>query len=109
MARGYDRVLTIGCDMPRVPGELIDALIDAAPAYCGNAPILGCWPTSAATALDSDLNTLAHEPGTKDPRLSIRRWATSIAAHPIAAPAPLLNVNTPADLSSLASALPRSP
>ncbi|HEU4960279.1 MAG TPA: molybdenum cofactor guanylyltransferase [Sphingomonas sp.] len=123
---GHDRVLTIGCDMPHIPAELIGALIARTSAYCCDAPILGCWPASTIKSLDRHLSALAeagsqfdgsiglppsrqHEHGAKDPRLSIRRWASSIAAQPIAAPTPIANVNTPADLARFASLPPGSP
>lgn len=95
--RGFDAVLTIGCDMPDVPGELIARLLAAgAPAFCGDAPILGLWPAVLGPAL---LDRLAGRvPGAKDGRLSIRRWALDMGATPVAALGPLANVNTPADL-----------
>ncbi|MGI4731521.1 MAG: molybdenum cofactor guanylyltransferase [Janthinobacterium lividum] len=95
-AHGFDTVVTIGCDMPDVPRELIGRLLAAAPAYCADAPILGAWPAALAPALIGRLS--AAVPGAKDGRLSIRRWATEIGATPVLAPAPLANVNTPADL-----------
>ena len=112
-AHHYDRVLTIGCDMPRAPAELIEMLITQAPAYCSDAPVLACWPASTAAALDTylggpvDAGVQLVEPGAKDPRLSIRRWASSIGAHPIAATAQVPNVNTPADLALFTSLSPR--
>jgi molybdopterin-guanine dinucleotide biosynthesis protein A len=90
---GYDRVLTIGCDMPSVPSALFAALIDAAPAYCREAPILGCWPASLAPALD---NHVEH-----DSKRSIRGWAERVSALAIEAPETLTNVNVPADLAML--------
>jgi molybdopterin-guanine dinucleotide biosynthesis protein A len=111
-AHRYDRVLTIGCDMPRIPAGLIEMLIARAPAYCSDAPILACWSASTAADLDRYLSTPSkaggstglrlsreHEEGAKDPRLSIRGWALSIDVRPIAASAPIANVNTPTDLS----------
>lgn len=90
---GYDRVLTIGCDMPSVPKSLLMTLIDMAPAYCREAPILGCWPASLAGTLDHHLE--------RDAKRSIRGWAERVAGQAIEAPAPLANVNTPADLVAL--------
>lgn len=48
---GFDRVLTIGCDMPRVPVALVEALLRRAPSYCVEAPVLGHWPVSALAQL----------------------------------------------------------
>ena len=90
-SHGYDRVLTIGCDMPSVPANLFTALIDSAPAYCREAPILGCWPSSLAPALDNHVE--------KDSNRSIRGWAEHVSAAAIEASEPLANINTPADLS----------
>ncbi|RZF66518.1 molybdenum cofactor guanylyltransferase [Sphingomonas populi] len=94
--RGYTQVLTIGCDMPRVPPVLIADLIARAPAYCSDAPILGCWRADAAGMLATRLD--GHASGTKSAALSIRRWADATGAIAVPAPAPLFNVNTPADL-----------
>jgi len=95
-ASGYTHVLTIGCDMPRVPAALIADLIARAPAYCGDAPILGCWRADAAPMLAARL--AGHVGGAKNGALSIRRWADAAGATALPAPAPLFNVNTPADL-----------
>jgi len=92
-SRGVRCVLTIGCDMPTVPPELIEALLRREPSYCADAPVLGLWPSACGAHL------LAHlEHG--DDR-SVRGWARSIGALPIAAPRPLANVNTRADLDAL--------
>lgn len=93
---GYSHVLTIGCDMPRVPAALIADLIARAPAYCSDAPILGCWRADAAGMLAARLD--GHVGGTKTAALSIRRWADAVGAIAVLASAPLFNVNTPADL-----------
>lgn len=90
---GFASVLTIGCDMPRLPPELLDALLRRAPSYCADAPILGHWPTALAD------DVLAHIVASE--RRSVRGWARSIGAVPIASPAPLANVNTPQDLMAL--------
>ncbi len=90
---GFDTVLTIGCDMPRLPAMLLDTLLHRAPSYCADAPILGHWPSALGAQL------LAHIEASD--RRSVRGWASSIGALPIASPAPLDNVNTPADLLAL--------
>lgn len=91
-AQRCDRVLTIGCDMPRVPEGLLEMLIGQAPAYCRAAPILGCWPASLARSLDAYV--------AEDARRAIRGWAESVGAAPVDT-APLANINTPADLAAL--------
>jgi len=95
-ANGFTQVLTIGCDMPLVPPALLADLIATAPAYCRDAPILGCWPAEAGAGLVARL--AGHETGVKNGALSIRRWAERIGATAVAAPARLHNINTPADL-----------
>ena len=90
---GNDHVLTIGCDMPRLPDGLLETLIDAGSAYCRQAPILGCWPVSLASHLDIHLEN--------DARRSVRGWAERVGATVIDAGMPLANVNTPADLATL--------
>ncbi len=95
--QGFASVLTIGCDMPRVPADLLTNLVATLPRYCADAPILGHWPASEADALRRHIGDMTG----KNPRLSIRRWAEAIGATPIAAPVPLANINTPADLAAL--------
>ena len=129
-AHGFDTVLTIACDMPDVPGELIDTLLRRAPACCADAPVLGHWPAALAGELIERLSAVAPSPrpragvqgsapfpadasgpwmpkrarpdgGRKDGTLSVRRWAEAAGALPIHSPMPLANVNTPADLLAL--------
>ena len=132
---GFDTVLTIACDMPRLPDGLLDALVRRAPACCVDAPVLGHWPAELAEGLIARLakgdpsprpgagihgsacpqpgeSATAWRPGRarhdegsqrhlRSGALSVRRWAGDIGALPIAAAAPLANVNTPADLLTL--------
>lgn len=97
--RGFDAVLTTGCDMPSVPDGLVEALLRRAPAYCTDAPVLGHWPTSALRGLLDLLSACDAGVGKNGP--AIRGWARSIGAIPVASPAPLANVNTPEDLLAL--------
>ena len=90
---GFASVLTIGCDMPRVPSTLLTALLRRAPAFCSDAPVLGHWPAALGAQL------MAHVEGEDR---SVRGWARVIGALPIASPVPLGNVNTRADLDALA-------
>ena len=89
---GFASVLTIGCDMPRVPSELLTALLRRAPAYCSDAPVLGHW----SAALGAQL--MAWVEGEDR---SVRGWAQAIGALPIASPVPLGNINTRAELEAL--------
>lgn len=92
-AHGFTTVLTLPCDMPRLPEPLIGALLTRTPSYCSDAPVIGHWPA----ALCGDL--LRHI--ASDPRRSVLGWARSVGALPIPAPVPLANVNTPDDLLAL--------
>lgn len=91
-SQGFGAVLTIGCDMPRAPAELIAALLRRAPAYCVDAPVLGHWPAALGAQL------MAHLSGADR---SVGRWARSVGALPVASPVALANINTPADLDAL--------
>jgi len=92
-AHGFATVLTVPCDMPRLPAALLDALLRRAPSYCSEAPVIGHWPAALAPDL------LAHI-ATSD-RRSVTGWARAIGALPVASPEPLANINTPADLLAL--------
>jgi molybdopterin-guanine dinucleotide biosynthesis protein A len=89
-SHGFASVLTIGCDMPRLPASLLHALIRRAPAYCVEAPVLGHWPAALGAQLLGHLTT--------EPDRSVCRWARTIGAVPIAAGEPIANINTPEDL-----------
>lgn len=90
--RGFDVVLSIGCDTPTVPGALLLALLADPPAWCGDNPVIGAWPSALATA--------ALTYAANDPRRSIRGWCEAIQAQPVPSPG-LANLNTPADLTAL--------
>ena len=89
---GFTSVLTIGCDMPRVPSELLTALLRRAPAYCSDAPVLGHWPAALGAQL---LGWIEGEDR------AVRGWARGVGALPIASQGPIGNVNTPEDLLAL--------
>ncbi len=90
---GFRCVLTIGCDMPRLPETLIPALLERGPAYCEDAPVLGHWSAALGAHLLSHIEVA--------PNRSVRGWARSVGALPIVSPAPLANVNTVEDLMAL--------
>lgn len=94
-AHGFDAVVSIGCDMPWVPDGLVEALVAARPAWCGDAPVLGCWPAALADRLRVHLEA--------DGDRSVRRWGAMVGGVAIASPAPLPNLNTAADLQAFAS------
>lgn len=90
---GFESVLTIACDMPRLPDGLIADLLRHPPAWCADAPVLGHWPASLAGSL------LGHLEAGGD--RSVKRWARSMGARPVASPSRIVNVNTLADLATL--------
>jgi molybdopterin-guanine dinucleotide biosynthesis protein A len=92
-ALGYASVITIACDMPRVPERLVAALALQAPSYCADVPVLGHWPVAVGAALLANIDAF--------PDRSVRRWTTSIGAVAIESDGPIPNVNTPADLATL--------
>ncbi|TKD51051.1 molybdenum cofactor guanylyltransferase [Sphingomonas baiyangensis] len=93
-AEGHTGVLTIACDMPRVPEALV-ASLTAMPgaAYVRQSPVMGRWPVAAFASLERWL-----EHG--DDR-SVVGWAHSIGAATVEADGDLPNVNRPGDLSAL--------
>ena len=53
---GYDAVLSIGCDIPTLPRNLVDALLAAgAPVAARAMPICGLWRADDADLLDAHL------------------------------------------------------
>jgi molybdopterin-guanine dinucleotide biosynthesis protein A len=90
---GFASVITIACDMPRLPGGLLAALAARVASYCPEAPVLGHWPTAVGAQLLAHIEAF--------PGWSVRRWAQTIDAWPISSEQPIPNVNTPADLAAL--------
>lgn len=90
---GCEVVLTIACDMPRLPEGVVKALLRRAPSYCLEAPVLGAWPVALAADLIAYLDGAADR--------SVQRWARSIGALPIVAGEAVANINTREDLMAL--------
>ncbi len=90
---GFASVLTIACDMPRLPDGLLAALARELPSYCPDAPVLGHWPAATGAPLCVRIDAF--------PDRSVRRWAQAIGALAIPAAVPIANINTPADLATL--------
>jgi molybdopterin-guanine dinucleotide biosynthesis protein A len=92
---GFGAVLTLGCDMPRLPPDLFGMLRAAGPsAFIAEAPIIGLWSVALADPLD------AHLRGGGD--RSIRRWAMQAGVTCVTLGEDLPNINTRADLANLA-------
>ncbi len=93
-ACGFDAVVTIPCDMPLLPADLVARLRrEGATSVVAGMPVVGLWPASLAGLLD----TLLAEDGDR----SMRGWVARVGALPVAVEG-LVNVNTPADLRGLA-------
>lgn len=91
---GHDSLLSLGCDMPRIDGELLDRLCRPGPGrYLVEAPIIGCWPAALAEALTDHL--------LKGGDRAVRRWAAEAGMEGIEAGVPLANLNSPTDLAAL--------
>ncbi|WP_288936288.1 molybdenum cofactor guanylyltransferase [uncultured Sphingomonas sp.] len=91
---GFTDVLTMPCDTPFPPPSLLEALLRRSPSYCVDVPVIGLWPAAVADDLCGRLTR-------GDGDRSVRRWARDIGALPIAAPAPIANINAPEDLLAL--------
>lgn len=92
-SRGFETVLTIGCDTPFVPADVLAELIAASgAAFVADTPIIGRWPVELAGELERHLRE-------GDDR-SMRRWCALIGATPLTAP-PIANINRPEDLAAL--------
>ncbi|MDF7775643.1 molybdenum cofactor guanylyltransferase [Sphingomonas sp. AOB5] len=93
-ARGYDAVLTCGCDVPAIPADLVARLRAAGPmVYLAAMPIIGLWPAGLGAGLDAHIAVA--------PNRSVRRWADALGAVALAADDVPPNVNTPQDLARL--------
>lgn len=92
-AQGHDHVLTIACDTPSLPADLLPILLDqTGAAAVAGAPVIGVWPVALAPTLDAWLRD-------NDDR-SLRDWVAESGATLIAAPA-IVNINRPEDLATL--------
>jgi molybdenum cofactor guanylyltransferase len=87
--RGFDAVLSAGCDIIGLPADLA-AQLGVAPAIFEELPIIGLWPADLSALL---LDWLA-EPRNR----SVYRFADHIGARRVATPTGLINANRPSDL-----------
>jgi len=88
---GFDAVLTSSCDLPALPGNLID-LLGAPDALLQRQPTIGLWDSAHADGLAAYLRSGA-------PR-AVRAWAETIKASTVAWGEELANINTPGDLTA---------
>ncbi|HVF94192.1 MAG TPA: molybdenum cofactor guanylyltransferase [Sphingomonas sp.] len=93
VAAGFTAVVSVPCDMPLLPADLVERLRGAGTAgFAATMPVVGLWPARLAAELDAHLA----EGGDR----SMWRWAARVAAVPVAIEG-LANVNTPEDLRGL--------
>lgn len=93
-AHGFDAVLSMGCDVPMLPGDLASRLASpGGAAYFVEAPIIGLWRSALARRLETHL--------TRGGDRSVRRWAAAIGAEAVRAGFPIPNINTRQDLAEL--------
>ncbi|KKW93362.1 molybdenum cofactor guanylyltransferase [Sphingobium chungbukense] len=93
-ARGYDAVLTTGCDVPVYPEGLAGALIGDGAAVLKGQQLAGFWPVSLAAELDAHL--------AEENNRSIYGWLERIGARIVERPEFVLpNINRPEDLERL--------
>lgn len=90
----HDAVLTIGCDTPVLPPDLLPRLATARLRhYVEEMPIIGYWPVVLADDLALHLAAAGDR--------SMRRWAQSAGSAAMNAGCPIPNLNSPADLALL--------
>jgi len=90
----FESVLTCGVDAPNLP-ENLGELLSPAPAYLADQPVIGHWPTHAA----SEVETILESEG----RHSMRAFAEAIGAKAVKTAAISVNINTRADLARAAT------
>ncbi len=92
--KGYDRLLSLPCDTPQLPRDLL-ARVAASPSatFVADCPVIGLWPTADADRLAAWLS----EKGAG----SVRAWTAIIGAEPVGTELPIANVNRPDDLAKL--------
>ena len=88
---GFDSVLTCGVDSAGLPDDL-PATLGAPPAYVASQPVIGHWPSSAA----SDVETILRGDG----RHSMLQFAKTLGARAVHLADKPDNINTQADLAA---------
>jgi molybdenum cofactor guanylyltransferase len=94
-AQDFDIVVTAGCDMPDLPGDLVARLREVGPCVIdAEVPLIGLWPAALAPMLDHHLAASTDR--------SLRCWAR-VAGATVESVAPgLANINTRANLAAFA-------
>jgi len=105
-ARGASHLISVACDTPFLPNDLVARLSDAlttrdahiaiATDVDHSHPVIGLWPTALTDRLEADLLT-----GTR----AIHRWLWAFRVAEVRfAARHFQNINTPADLRAAGSA-----
>ena len=89
---GYDAVLSIGVDSPGLPDDLLQ-LLQPAPAFVADQPVIGLWPVSALVAIEAIL--------LGEGRHSLLAFAEAIGARAMFLDKIIHNINTLDDFSGL--------
>ena len=110
-ATGADRVLTVACDLPFLPGALLGRLLELAGTAgadgawvrtaSGPEPLIACYRRSAAPAIEDAIARGALRAGALGERLTIREIGTD-ELRTFGEPSRILaNINSPDDLSTI--------
>ncbi len=91
-SNGFSHVLSVGVDAPGIPDDL-RAMLEPAPAYVVNQPVIGYWPVTALGLLDEILAS--------NERHSMLHFIERLGARAVALENSPANINTPADLENL--------
>ena len=89
---GFDQLLSIPVDCVNLPVNL-GALLEPAPSYIANQPVIGLWPVASLAPLRAML--------TEGRDLAVMAFARKIGARPVLGAFGLPNINTRADLKRL--------
>jgi len=88
----FDSVLTCGVDAPDLPDNLLETL-SPPPCYLADQPVIGHWPASAASKIETILESQG--------RHSMLAFAEAIGARPVKTAVKPANINTTADLAAV--------
>lgn len=89
LAKGFDTILSAGCDIPNLPHTLAETLAGKGPAIVQSQPVVGLWPAELAPKLDAYLIGGGR---------ALYGFAESVGARQVRFSPPLMNVNRPEDL-----------
>ncbi len=88
--RGFGAVLSAGVDVPDLPFDLAATLAGEGAAIVESQPVVGLWPSDAASALEAFIAGGGR---------SLYRFADHVGARRVALRRVLMNVNRPEDLA----------